>query len=191
MDRNEWSDLKKWYMDLLKSVIIFAVITLAAILFLNKLEDKREFIRNKESALLTLRQQTIPDFVTASVNYETAVYVAYADLYQWKGIVPTDAMRDLETKYYPAYLSSAEIIKASFPKHKNIIKALDQYMMQIEATFRIYDSVRDVRLDKGSSTEIHPGKKRKNFDDSRNKAKELRNKLLPLISEVVYKENIE
>jgi hypothetical protein len=175
-------------MGLAEKLIVFGVITLAAVLFLNNLEDARDIKRSKEAALLTLRQKTIPDFVKAAVNYETAVYVAYVDLYQWEGTRLTQPMRELETKYYPQYLASAELIKASFSSYDNIIEATNEYMAAIEALFRIYDNVRDMRLDNGPNAVIHPEQKREAFDAAREKAKKLRRALLPLISEVVYRE---
>ncbi|MGD9000599.1 MAG: hypothetical protein PVF75_09305 [Granulosicoccaceae bacterium] len=188
MSRDEWTDNKKWWMDLLRSAVVFIAATLVAIFVLNDLEDKRQIRQNKETALLSLRQQTIPDFVKASVNYETAAYIAYADLYQWQGIKLTKAMRDYETIHYPAYLSSAELIRASFRNHPNVISSLDDYMKTIEKLFRIYDAVRDVRIDGGEGTPIFPRKSRQQFYEARMEAKKHRGLLLKNISRVVYLE---
>ena len=175
-------------MDLAKSALVFASATLVAVLVLNDLEDKREMRQNKETAFLSLRQQTIPDFVKASVNYETAAYIAYADLYQWEDVKLTEAMRDYETIYFPAYLSSAELIRASFRNHSEVITSLNEYMETTEKLFRIYDNVRDVRLDGGRETPIYPKESSKNFYKARMEAKKYRETLLKKISKVVYRE---
>lgn len=39
---NKWSDSKQWWMDLIKSVIAFAIVAFFTFLFINKLEDSRQ-----------------------------------------------------------------------------------------------------------------------------------------------------
>ncbi len=107
-DPEGWSDSGKWWMDLLKSAIIFCVATIVAICIVADIEDKREVRRVKESTLLTLRQQTVPDFVKAAVHYETASYIAYTELYQWVGVEPTQAMRAYESVHDGYLLDSGD-----------------------------------------------------------------------------------
>jgi hypothetical protein len=185
---DKWSDSKTWLMDLLKSAISFGVATFIAVTVLAHFEDRREMRRSKEMALLTLRQKTIPDFVSAAVYYETAAYAAYTDLYQWKDNIPMTSMLEFEREYYPRLLSGAEIIRETFPQNEEIIAALDEYMAAIESVFRVYDEVRDVRLDGVADTPINPSGRRKEFDSNRKTAEDMRKELFPLIFKSVYRD---
>ena len=61
-------------------------------------------------------------------------------------------------------------------------------MGAIESVFRVYDEVRDVRLDGDADTPINPAGRRKEFDSKRKTAEDKRKELFPLIFKLIYRD---
>lgn len=73
---SEWSDSKKWWADLLKSIVAFAVVAFLTFTFLNKLEDARQKANFKWQANYGIKVQVLRSFEQESKKYMLVGYDA-------------------------------------------------------------------------------------------------------------------
>ena len=74
-------------MDLVKSIVSFAVIAALTYLVLDRYSEGQAKRRSQEDAGFQLRIDALCEFRRATLAYQVAARSAFADLYQWRGKV--------------------------------------------------------------------------------------------------------
>lgn len=109
----EWSDRKKWWMDIIKYSVTFFLGALATILFLDDREDQREKNRKAWEAEFILKKDEIYDLDKSAHLYSAAATDAFVELYNHDPKKPgeTLAMRRYENVTYDNFTFAIERIK--------------------------------------------------------------------------------
>jgi len=147
----DWSDLKKWRMDLLKSGITFTIAALASVFVIDHIQEQRIQNKAKADAAYTTRLKALADIRLATVQYDAAADAAFADLFQWSDRVKTPAMVRYEQEAYPKWMAAVETASHMFPQQSAEIGKLISTAQKRHA---IYDKLVDERLDSKEATKM-------------------------------------
>lgn len=180
----EWSDLKKWRMDLLKSGITFTIAALVSLFLIDHIQEKRIQNKAKEDAAYATRLKALAEIRSATVQYDTAADAAFADLFQWSGRQKTSAMVRYEQEAYPQWLSAVETASHMFPWQCAEIEKIVSTALKRHA---IYDRLVDQRLDsKEASKAIDPWPVRSDFKSMSAQLVILRAELIKQLQSAVF-----
>ncbi len=80
---DEWSDTKKWLMDILKSFIVFGAIAIVSLLVIDNFNHIRESKRERLKELIQLKIDLATDFDKASRTYFGDAYDAFKENANW------------------------------------------------------------------------------------------------------------
>jgi hypothetical protein len=166
----EWSSARKWWMDLLKSVLSFTII--AALTY--AIVDDFQYQRDRRRARLVERglakSAAIEQFRNASLRYREAALDAFVDLSALhKQPASTDkrkseAMLNYAGVAYDDYLVALERIRADFSRCSGLGKLLDELEVSNKARHKIYDKLFDLKDDGFVKFDGDPSSKRPDFD---------------------------
>jgi hypothetical protein len=76
----EWSDTKKWWMELFKTFVTFTAGALVSLLVIERIQHSRAVVKAKEDAFYKVRVRSLADFRESAVTYDRAGYSAFTDL---------------------------------------------------------------------------------------------------------------
>jgi hypothetical protein len=174
----EWSDAKKWRMDLLKSGITFTIAALVSLFLIDHIQEQRVANKAKADAAYSARLKALADVRLATVQYDAAADAAFADLFQWSQREKTSAMVRYEQEAYPQWLTALETAVSLFPQQSSEIGKL---VRAAQKRHSIYDRLVDERLDSKEVTKsVNPWPVRSDF-------KVLTDQLVTLRADVVRK----
>lgn len=120
----EWTDAKKWKMDLVKSALAFSVAAVLTLFVVNKIQEVQALENAKASAFYTERVSAMRQLQSETVIYDRAAHTAYTELYQWSSRQKTPAMVEYEQVAYPRWQLVLESAEYLFPDCQNAIKSL-------------------------------------------------------------------
>ena len=138
MSDGDWSDSRKWQMDLLKSAIAFTLAGVVSLFVVDKLQAERATEKARADAFYTTRLKALDDFRTASVKYDLAGHTAYTELYQWHGKEKVKAMLLYEQESYPTWKLSLETIAQLFPSQSKNVDAILYTNRKRDAIYRVW-----------------------------------------------------
>ena len=157
----EWSDAKKWQMDLLKSGITFTIAALVSLFLIDHIQERRVANKAKADAAYSARLKALADIRLATVRYDAAADAAFADLFQWSQREKTPAMVRYEQEAYPQWLAAVETAVHLFPQQSPEISKL---VAAAQKRHSIYDWLVDERLDSKEVTKsVNPWPVRGDF----------------------------
>ena len=113
---SEWSDVKKWWMDLLKTTIGASLGVTLTVLVVSNFEEKRQKEAFAWQTDQSLRISEIQEFATAANIYRFGAYDAAND--QLRGVMPenSDAIRKWRREEFPRLKFAMRNIDKSFPQ---------------------------------------------------------------------------
>jgi len=168
----EWSDRRKWWMDLLRSILSFtaiAVLTYAIV-------DGVQYRRDRERARLVeeglTRREVLEQFRSSSLRYREAALDAFVDLYplyrqaqlSTERDAKSDAMLRYESVAYDDYLLSMEGLRDNFSSCGELGVLLDDLKRVNDSRHEIYDQLFDLKVDGFITFEANPAAQRDAFD---------------------------
>ncbi len=133
----EWSDRKKWWMDLLKTTLgaflAVALTVLVTVLVISSLEERRRKEAFVWQADLNLRLAAIQDFSSAASSYRFGAYDAARD--NLRNVPPDDSMaiRRWQTEQYPRLMLAKRHVEQLFPTRDQALIA--EFSAQIDSVF--------------------------------------------------------
>jgi hypothetical protein len=153
-----WSDAKKWWMDLLKSALTFSLISVAAIIFLESRQDKRSIEQYQRQSTLQFRLGKLEQFKSASLRYQVdmdmcrtyLIIKLYEPGYNIKITPPVPDPRDV---YHAEHTLFDE-----FHDNQTLTTLSEKYMSTIHAQRNFY-----LQIYFGANTNS-PEKSREEFD---------------------------
>ena len=74
---NTWSDQKKWWMDLLRSMITFTIIAISSFFLIESYNNQRNDSRERSKVKLQYLEDIAEEFETASLTFFDSAYYAY------------------------------------------------------------------------------------------------------------------
>lgn len=172
---NDWSDIQKWRMDLLKSAISFTVAAVVSLFIIDTVQANRAQEKARAEAYYATRLKALEDFRASTVAYDLAAHTAYAELYQWKSKVKTPAMLRYEQEAYPSWWLSIENIQHLFPTHVADAQTL---AAKGQERHSMYDRLVDKRLDTTGVAAIDPWSTRKEFNELSESMRKARTELI-------------
>jgi hypothetical protein len=135
----QWTDPKKWWMDLLKSVVTFAVGVVLTLLIVNRLDESRLERRFQSQLGHNLKVQAADAFRLATLEYSDAAQDAYFEmariaksgkkeqtfpiLYDQERTIP---IRRYEDDTWVRLQASFEAVKLRFASNQEIGPCLEQ-----------------------------------------------------------------
>jgi hypothetical protein len=182
----EWSAWREWWMDLLKSGIVFALGAFITALVLNRLEDRRAANRFVSEAAFQLRVRALDDFRRYTLRYLRAAIAAYTELYQWVLVVDRAklaTMHRYEQEAYEDFSVAMEEVRIRFaevPECVALIAALDA---SNKKRHRIYDLIVDAKLDGIEDFRSRPAADRTAFNSATYDVMDLRERVLQLLEQ--------
>lgn len=186
---DQWSDAKKWRMDLAKNAVSFSVAAVLSLFVLDRVQEQRAQDKARADSFYSTRLKSLEDFRTATVAYDLAAHIAYTDLYEWKTRIKTPAMLRYEQEAYPRWFLSLETVQHLFPKQASDIQALTILAAQ---RHNLYDTLVDERLDSKEPTKpIDPWAKRVEFNQLGGASREARAKLIAKLQSSLFPQNAE
>ena len=181
----EWSETKKWWMDLLKWTVTFFVGALLSYCVVDRLEDQRLRERARADASFRLKLSSAQEFQRALVSYDVAAVSAYTDLYQWKGKLKTPAMVWYEREAYAGWIIALEDLEKRFASNTAIMQAVSDLRSANKKRHKIYDGLVDYRLDRSDTTPIDPERTRGDFDELSKTIAQLRGEIVEKIEGMI------
>jgi hypothetical protein len=121
---SDWSDSKKWRMDLLKSAITFSVAALVTLFVVDKIQVRRSFENAQASAYYAERVKALVQLQSETVLYDRSAHTAYTELFQWNSRQKTPAMVEYEQVAYPRWQLVLESAEYLFPNCAGAIQLL-------------------------------------------------------------------
>ncbi|MGY6126831.1 hypothetical protein ACW9YV_15435 (plasmid) [Paraburkholderia strydomiana] len=148
---SDWSDAKKWTMDLIKSGIAFTVAAIVTLFVVNTVQQSQAFENARASAFYTERVTAMRQLQSETVLYDRSAHTAYTELFQWNSKQKTPAMVEYEQVAYPRWQLVLESANYLFPDCEKAIQAL---RLENEERYEIYHRFVYAQLD--SSRAITP-----------------------------------
>jgi hypothetical protein len=180
----EWSESKKWSMDVLKSGITFTIAALVSLFLIDHIQEQRIQNKAKADAAYATRLKALAELRLVTVQYDTAADAAFADLFEWSGRQKTSAMVRYEQEIYPQWLSATETASHMFPLQSAEIANLATTALKRHA---IYDKLVDERLDSRDASEsIDPWPVREDFKSLSAQLVTLRSELIGNLQSAVF-----
>lgn len=96
---NEWSNSKKWWMDLLKSVISFFIIASLTIFIIDTHNSEVEEIKSRFKHQLSTLEQTADLLEESIIDYYGSAYDAYLDRSSVNGVYENNKKPSSVIKY--------------------------------------------------------------------------------------------
>jgi hypothetical protein len=157
---SSWSDQQKWWMDIAKSAILFAMASGVAYLLTDRLHEEQaeaSFLRNSN---FEGRVSALREFETSSVQYIGAGHNAFIDLYQWQVCAQ-------QTQNMNIFLGSANIsrqvamakVLRNFKDVPGVAPRIVAFGVASDKFWKVFDLIWDRRLDAcGDPTRSDPNR---------------------------------
>jgi hypothetical protein len=185
----EWSDSKKWKMDLVKSAITFSVAALISLFLIDFVQEQRIQKKARADAEYSARLKALDEFRSTSVHYDAAAHAAFADLFEWKVRLKTPAMVRYEQDAYPKWKASIETTSHMFPEHSADIRSLEKAAL---ARHDIYNTLVDQRLDSREPLkEVNPWPVRGDFHSLSKQSAEARTLVIRALQSAVFSQDAQ
>lgn len=183
MDK-EWSDSKKWWMDLAKSAVSFTFAAFVSLFLIGRLQEARVLEKARGDAFYSARLEALEEFREASVGYDLAAHTAYTELYQWDRSPKSEAMLAYEQDAYPRWFISLETIQFLYPELTDKTESVRRLG---QTRHKIYDHMIDAVLDNRSTAqELQPEQERECFDALGQGSKHARSQLIASIQHSLF-----
>lgn len=124
-----WSDSKKWLADLVKSLILWAVVLLVTLRFLNTIDDQRNAARYRSQKLTELQINSINSFKYSSQTY----LFTGSDIYYKKDTSPV-TYKNFKSVIFDQMAIDISDLRRYFNDPK-IMMDLDEYEKDIKQIF--------------------------------------------------------
>ncbi|MGV7244385.1 hypothetical protein [Caballeronia sp. M23-90] len=121
----EWTENKKWCMDLLKNAISFVAAAAITLFVINRVQDSHAFENAKATAYYSERVKALDEFESAALRYDLSAHTAFTDLFEWRSKQKTSAMLKYEQDDYPRWLLALETVQFLFVDCANAVQALE------------------------------------------------------------------
>jgi hypothetical protein len=129
----EWSDRKKWWMDLLKTTRGAFLAVALTILIISSVEERRRKEAFVWQADLNLRIAAIQDFSSAANLYRFGAYDAARDYLQNIPLNNSDAVHKWNTEQYPRLMLAKRHVEQLFATRDQAL--LSKFCVQMESVF--------------------------------------------------------
>lgn len=159
MNDNDWSPWRKWWMDILKSTVVFTVVAVLTYFIVDQFQYER-----------AARRDALTHFREASFHYQEAALDAYVELYSLYRQEDVDirpkgeSMLRYETAAYDDFRLSVENVRTRFGTNTEIENRLDELTRVNDARHEIYDQLFDLKVDGGVQFDEAPETRRAEFD---------------------------
>lgn len=181
-----WSDRKKWWMDLLRSLLAFGATAVLAYFLTDRLRESRDedvFLRRSH---FEERSSALRDFGDRSIEYIGAGHLAFIDLYQWDECSPsTENMRTfMGSANIGREVAMAKLLRM-FRDVKGLQEKIDAFGKASKAYWEVFDPIWDRRLDaclQPRKTEPDPERRRSIWSDAE-KARDVHEQQLQALRE--------
>jgi hypothetical protein len=90
---SKWSDSKKWWMDLLKTVVAYGIVAVLTLLIINRFDERRLENRFQSQLEHNLRVQASDSFRQATLEYHDAAQDAYLEMARSSLSTPVETPR--------------------------------------------------------------------------------------------------
>lgn len=139
---NEWSPAKKWWMDLLKSCITFALAVLASIFLLNSIDDSRSKALFKSQKIFEYKLSALKNFEIDSLEYAQGGEKALLLLLEKE--LDKDNALNLFKYSTPEAISvrvSIKNLRDAYGDNSTMITLIDDYEVFLEEIERLFEAV--------------------------------------------------
>ncbi len=174
----EWTPWQAWWLDLLKFAITFTLGAIITLLFVDRIQRKRDRERNLNRTVFELDLNALREFDKATSTYEVAALSAYVSLYKWQGHDKTEQMQWYESRAFGEYRAAFGELRRRFEGRDEVVGPLEELWDLHEERHQLYDSLVDERLGRDPTKHINPGATRRDFDGLLEKGRELRDQIL-------------
>ena len=162
---DRWSPWREWCMDVLKTLLTFAMAAAASLLIIDRLEEQRAELRYFSQVGFQTRLSALDDFRTSSLRYKRAAYAAFTDLSEWNGsLEKTPGMRHYELQAYQEFQIGIEGLRFRFGKYSDINQLVDQFEKSNDRRHHIYRLLREYRAKNKTWPAGEPMRSRAEFD---------------------------
>ena len=151
-------------MDLLKSLISFALVAFITSVVLDRYAEQRSKLRVQDDAAFQLRVEALREFRRATMAYEVAALSAFVDLYQWQTMEKSATMLRYEQDTWSAWKAALEEVRFRQSDDPIVKEAVDRLTKAVEARHLIYDGFVNQHLDSKGAISIDPRPRRTEFD---------------------------
>jgi len=182
-----WSDIKKWWADLLKTLIGFFIIATCTVLFVNKLEDARQRANFKWQAIYGIQVKVLQTFETESRKYALVGYDAIREYSCGKSRHNSKIVEQWEDERYDSLKIARESVEYWFSSASNarLAKAFDQFAEAQKAIWEVRKEVylSDCGEEKSLNVKMYLDVQWHTFDDQQFKPK--RNTYYEAVNEIL------
>lgn len=180
----DWTPQKKWWMDLLKSFLSFALVAVASVLVLDRYAAGQAKLRMQADSAFQIRVDALREFRRATLTYEADARSAFIELYQWVGKQKTATMIRYEQDSYKGWKAAVEESLRT-EDDVQLRETLHGFQAAIQSRHFLYDSLVDERLD--GKEAILPWAEKEGFDKKSEEIAALRTRALTRYEDIVLK----
>lgn len=181
----EWSDTRKWWMELLKNAIIGGTALTITLTFVNRIDARRVRENAQVNAYFDARIKALDNFVKAGAHYDHAAHTAYVEMHAWEPGVKEKRtkMIEFETVAFPEWSLSMEAISNLFADCAGSVAKLRSIA---ESRYRLYH--RHVVADRSRFNAYDVGlwADRQEFEAHTTKIRSLRSEIVGQIQRYLY-----
>ena len=179
----DWTPFRKWWMDILKSAIIFTVAAILTYKYIDQIQYSRDAGRAAKVAELVSMRSALDELRNATFYYHESAYDAYIELeaiskseeqHRQKGL----AMREYEGNAYTKLLLAAERVQDNFPGKNEINRLLENLLKEGQQGHDLYDKVFRAKQGEYLVFITDPAEERAAFRSRLNRFYEIRSDLL-------------
>lgn len=131
-----WSDQRKWWMDFLKSLLIFGSGILVAALILNDRDDYRTKLLHTQQMVMDIKSKVLLDFLEASTVYYhktrgvfeyTLLSDAIPNVLSEEGLLSKMDIKEWQQEVYPNVKAPIAALKVLFSENNAVLEAVKVY----------------------------------------------------------------
>jgi len=155
---NIWSDQKKWWMGLLRSLITFTVVAIASFFLIESYNNRRNDSRERSKVKLQYLEDVVEEFETVSLTFFDSAYYAYIqklgsknDKSITEALLPADQIQKFLGNDKERFTLAIARIELYFPQLKRDTDNLKEVLVLLIFSYGCGDKSFYENIDKGKA----------------------------------------